>query len=69
MSHCTACGDTGASKLSALDAMRDKAKTAAVEKAQPQAICKEEIDGTLFVLPAAEAIQRQLLIVDIVSGR
>lgn len=69
MSHCTACGDTGASIKSMQDAMRDKAKTVAVEKKQPQAICKEEIDGTLFILPAVEAIQRQFLIVDIISGR
>lgn len=69
MSICTICGDSGKAKSAQLDGMRDKAKTAAIEKAQPQAICKEEIDGVLFIVPAAQAIQQRFFIVDVVSGR
>jgi len=68
MSICATCGDSGKVKSAQLDGMRDQAKTKAIEQAQPQAICKEEVDGTLFIRPAAEAIQQRFLIVDIVSG-
>ena len=52
-------------------AMSDRATAAkriANEKGQPQAICKDEVNGTYFTVDAATAFQQHFLIEQVVSG-
>jgi hypothetical protein len=69
MSYCSTCGDGYKDKARQQESLREIAKLKARETSQAQAICKEEIDGTVFILSAAEAIRQHRLIVEIVSGR
>lgn len=68
MNPCTTCGDSGKEKKRSLDAKRAEAKTKALEEKAPQAICREEIEGTLFIVPAATAFSNRFLIAEVVSG-
>lgn len=68
MNPCATCGDSGKERNRALDGARSQAKLKAVEEKTAQAICKEETDGTLFIVPVGQAFTNHFLIEEVVSG-
>lgn len=68
MSFCATCVDAGREKNMAMEDRKVDAKILAIEKGQPQAICKDEINGTFFTVDAATAFRGHFLIEQVVSG-
>lgn len=65
---CTTCGDTEGSRRRSREEAIKQAKKIAIEKGQAQANCKDEINGTYYVLDAATAFREHHLIDAVVSG-
>jgi len=68
MSFCATCVDAGRERNMAMSDRATAAKRIANEKGQPQAICKDEVNGTYFTVDAATAVQQHFLSEQVVSG-
>jgi len=68
MSYCPTCVDAYREKFQAMSDRTAQAKQQAREKGKAQAICKDEINGTFFIVDAITAFQQHLLIEQVVSG-